>query len=298
MRLPAAATLMLGLVLAFWLVAAADTAAPAAGQATQVANLATPGPLDKITQEPYVLTWQKDPRYRGRDPFETVLHEVTGPAGKAAPKIAIPRTPGEEAAFTDKALTLVKEAEGALGDADYKAVKERIETLREMIAVKLVTQPAKDKMVLVTAQFGDLEKRYASIRARAALTEALQLAALMQGYFESGRYGEVITTEDKVHALDGDEGLRNPEVAATGAEVLKKVADLKRRAQIHVEFDKKEFKIDAVSHFPEGRSFAIVNGEVYGEGVSVEPELSVAQVDNNRVTFNFKGEEISLGLAQ
>jgi len=296
MRLSAVAALVLGLVLAFWLVAAADTAAPEAGQV--VANLTAPSPLDKITQEPYVLTWQKDPRFKGRDPFLTVLHEVTAAAGKTAPKIAIPRTPGEEMAFADKALSLIKEAEGALGDADYKAVKERIDTLREMVAIKLVTGPAQEKMAAVAVQFDELEKRYASIRARAALTEALQLAALMQGYFDSGRYGETISTEDKVHALDNEEGLRNGEVAATGAEVLKKVADLKRRAQIHVEFEKKELKIDAVSHFPAGRSFAIVNGEVYGEGVSVEPELSVAQVDNNRVTFNFKGEEISLGLAQ
>jgi hypothetical protein len=99
-------------------------------------------------------------------------------------------------------------------------------------------------------------------------------------------------------ALNNDEGLKNPEVASTGSELVEKCGELARRAGIHIEFAELELKIDAVSHFPEGKSFAIVNGEVIGEGDRVAPELSVASVQGKEVYFNYKGERIALDLTQ
>ena len=298
MKAPATVFATCAVVIAF--AAAVLGAASAPGPVGQVANVSAPGKpaLDSIVEEPYALTWQKDPSLKSRDPFETVLHAVGGDNVKRPDRIAAPRTPGEEAEFTAKALVLVQEAEGALGEADYTGVKTRLATLHEMAVIKLTTQSAKDSMTEVVAKLADLEGRYVKIRARAALTEALQVAALMQGYFESSRYGEVITASDKVAALDNDEGLRNAEVAEAGAAVASKCAELKKRSEVRLEFEKMKLKVDAVSHFPQGRSFAIVNGEVYGEGGSMAPELVVASVADNMVVFHFKGEEISLGLAQ
>ncbi len=300
MKIPAALTVATIVTLAVALSAAIAATVPTAenpGKVQVASAPATPTP-DKLVEPPYVLTWQKDPRYRGRDPFETVLHAVDAGNVRAVSRIAAPRTPGEEIAFVEKAAELVATGEAALEQGDYDAVKDALHPAGQMVAMKLVTQTAKDKMAVVSERYKTALAKYLSIRARLYLTEALQLATLMTAYFDSARYGDVIAAYEKMKLFDTEEGLRNPEVAATGSEILKKGAELATRAKIRIEFDKKELKVDAVSHFPEGRSYAIVNGEVYGEGVAMAPELAVSMVETNRVTFNYKGEQISLGLAQ
>jgi hypothetical protein len=301
MRAPIA-WVLIGTLVLFASAAAAQQPVQAEKPPVQTAKAAMPNAVVQqgkaIAEDPYMLTWEKEPRFRGRDPFETVLHTIGGPAGRTAPRLMAPRTPGEEAAFVARADAYVNEGNAALEEADYRTVKEKLEMLAEMTAMPLVTEPARVSMAEVKKAVEDLEARYSRIRARAALTEALQQAALMQAYFETGRYGEVISAEAAIKELDNEEGLRNPEVAATAADLLRKCADIKRRAEIHIEFGQKDLKVDAVSHFPGGRSFAIVNGEVYGEGGIVAAELTVATVAMNRVTFNYKGEDISLGMAE
>ncbi len=251
-----------------------------------------------IVGDAYVLTWQKDPRYRARDPFQTVLHTTDAPAGRKADVVALPRTPGEEAAFVARADACVKEAAAALDEADYSEAKSKIAAARQMAGVNLVTEPARAGMAEVKTGLADVEARYGEACARAALTRALQLAALMQAYFDGGRYGEVVSADAQLAELDTDEGLKSPEVAGTAQGVLARCAELKRRASIHLEFGQKDLKIDAVSYYPDGRSFAIVNGEVYGEGGIVMPELLVASVSSGTVAFSYKGEQISLGLSE
>ncbi len=273
-------------------------ATPQGASATTQGATAEAQTPNGITETAYALTWEKDPRYRGRDPFQTVLTTVGGPAGKAAVRISAPRTPAEEAAFVDSAESLVGEGESALGESDFKTAEERITATREMTTITLKNQDARAKMIEVSKRLATLEGEYNKVRARAALAKALQLAARMQAYFETERYGEVASTHLELENLNNDEGLMNPEVAGTATAVLAKCAELKRRAEIHMDFAKRDLRVDAVSHFPEGRSFAIINGEVYGQGMILEPELALAGVSGNEVTFDYKGERISQGLAE
>jgi len=284
-------------------VSQAPSAAPAMAAArTAKAVITSPAPAGKspesIIESSYVLTWEKDMRCRGRDPFVTVLHVVGSKQTKAVKRISPPRTPSEESVFVDKALSLVKDASAALDAGDFKACQESIALVREMTVVPLVTQTAKDKMIAVSRDLASLEDVFAKFQARAALTEALQLAARMQGYFDSGRFSEILALEADLQKLNTETGLKHAEVAATAEEILKKVAELKRRAEIHMEFQKMNCTVDAVSFFPEGRSYAIVNGEVFSEGDRMTPELAVAQVVADKVQFEFKGERIFLGLAE
>ena len=254
MKAPIAWVLIASVVLFAATAAVAQQPIQAEKPPVQTAKAAAPDAVVQqgkaISEDPYMLTWQKEPRFRGRDPFDTVLHSVGGPAGKTATKLMAPRTPGEEAAFVSRADAYVNEASAALDEADYLTVKEKLELLGQMAAMPLVTEPARVRMAEVKKALADLEDRYSKTRARAALTEALQLAALMQAYFETGRYGEVISAEAKIHALDNEEGLKNAEVAATSAGLLEKCAEIKRRAEIHIEFGQKELKVDALSHYP------------------------------------------------
>ena len=253
---------------------------------------------ESFLEPAYILTWDKEPRLRGREPFQSVLHILdSGVAGKKTGKIQLPRTPMEEVAFAERAAALLAEAQAGLGQADYKAIDEKVDTIKQMIAVPMVTQAAKDKMAVVIKQFADFNAEYSKIRARAALAEALQLAARMQAYFDSERFGEVLSAYIELQALNDEKGLGNLEVAATAADILTRCAELERRAEIRMEFAKMNLKVDAISCFPEGRSFAIINGEVTGEGALVAPELTLAAVASGKVTFDYKGEKISQGLA-
>jgi hypothetical protein len=164
--------------------------------------------------------------------------------------------------------------------------------------VELSTKTAKDRMELVLAGLKEAEERLSLMRARAALKEALEIAAKMQAYFDNDRHGEVIGLNQQLLELNDEKGLKNPEVAATGEQLVAKCEELARRANIHLEFGQMELKIDAVSHFPEGKSYAIVNGEVIGEGDKVAPELAVASVSGTDVFFDYKGERIALELTQ
>jgi len=253
---------------------------------------------ENIFEVAYLLTWERDPRFRGRDPFQTVLHGAGSQATKKAAKLVLPRTPSEELAFAEKAASCVKEAGAALSESDFKSVQGKIDEARQMVAVAMTSQAAKDRMSDVSGQLAALEQGYAKVRARAALAESLQIAARMQAYFESERYGEVVSADVALQSLNNESGLQNPEVAGTSADVLATCAEIRRRAEVHLEFAKKELKVDAVSYFPEGRSFAIVNGEVFGEGAQIAPELMLAAVAGGKVTFDFKGEKISQGLAE
>jgi hypothetical protein len=273
--------------------AVAEQAAPAAARIAGAK--AAPKSIAEVA---YLLTWDKDPRYRGRDPFTTVLHLVGGPTtAKRVERLALPRTPGEETAFADKAEAVLKEAQTALDEGDFAAAEEKIKTAREMVGVPVTTLSAKERLVALSKALAGVEDQFGKVRARAALVQALQLAARMQGYFESERFGEVIGTGDEIEKLNNENGLKNAEVAQTAAAVLEKCAELKRRAEVRMEFAKQELKVDAVSFFPEGRSFAIINGEVVGEGAVVAPELTLAAVSGGNVTFEYKGEKISQGLA-
>lgn len=266
-------------------------------QQTQVAKAQeTPSP-ESLLGDPYMLTWEKDPRFRGREPFQTVLHSVGGETRKSG-RFDLPRTPSEETAFAAKAGSYVEEALAALEESDFKLAEDRIDTASKMAAVKLVSQAAKDKMAAVLVQLAEAEKELASVRARAALKEALEFAARMQAYFDANRHGEVVALYQSILALDDEKGLKNPEVASTAAQILKKCAALDQRARIHIEFGQMELKVDAVSHYPEGKSFAIVNGEVIGEGATVAPDLTIASVEGKTVVFKYKGESIPLLLAE
>jgi len=278
-------------------VCAAIAAEQASQQAAQPTQQAAGQGTGGIVEVAYVLTWEKDPRYRARDPFLTVLHSMGGPAGVRVQRMALPRTPGEETAFAEKAAAMLEEAQAAMNESDYKAAGEKIELLREMVTVPMVTQTAKDKMATVSSALAKVEQQYGQMRARAALAEALQIAARMQAYFDTERYGEVVDADTALQALNEPAGLQNAEVAATGAEVLARCAEIKRRAVIHLEFNKKGMLVDAISYFPMGRSYAIVNGEVFEEGAELEPELTLAAVAGEAVTFKYKGEDISAGLA-
>jgi hypothetical protein len=283
-------------VVAVSAVIAAEVALPQAAAPKAPALQAKASP-DSIFEVAYLITWEKDPRFKARDPFQTVLHTVGGPAGKQASKLALPRTPSEEEAFIQKAASSVKEAEECLAGSDFKAVKERVELVRQMVAIPMTSQSAKEKMAEVSKELAAIETKYASMQARAALAEALQLAARMQAYFEDERYGDVLGSSARIQELDNESGLKSSEVALTAVEVLARCADLKRRAEIHLDFAKMDVKVDAVSFFPEGRSFAIVNAEVFGEGALIAPDLTLASVAGGKVTFDFKGEKIPQGLA-
>lgn len=279
--------------------ATAQTPAAAAGKASsQVVAKVTPMPgPESLLGEPYVLSWEKDPRYKGREPFRTVLHPVGGERRKAG-KLKLPRTPSEETAFVKKAESCMEEAAAAIEDADFALAEEQLELAGRMVEVNLSTRSAVEAMARVVAGLAETSTQLASMRARASLKQALETASKMQAYFDNGRHGEVVSLYKELEELDNEKGLRNPEVSSTATPLMAQAGELARRAEVHREFRQMEFEISAVSHFSGGRSFAIVNGEVVGEGGKVAPELALASIDGKRVTFDFKGERVSLDLAE
>ncbi len=285
-------------VLMVVLAAFATAETPAAGTApSQVAKATTtPGP-ESLLGEPYILSWERDARYRGREPFRTVLHPVGGERRKAG-KLKLPRTPSEETAFVKKAQSCVEEAAAAVEEADFALAEEKLELAKRMAEVNLSTKSAVEAMATVVAGLAETSIQLDSMRARASLKQALETAAKMQAYFDNDRHGEVVSLFKELSELDDEKGLRNPEVSSTATPLMAAAGELARRAEVHIEFAQMEFDISAVSHFPGGRSFAIVNGEVIGEGGAVAPELALASVDGKRVTFDFKGERVSLDLAE
>lgn len=273
----------------------AQQAASAPAVETAKAQM-TPTP-ESLLDEPYMLTWEKDHRIKGREPFTTVLN-FTGSETRTANTFDLPRTPSEETAFVIKAESYVEEAVAALGEADFKLAEERLETVGKMVSVPLVSQSAQDKLKAVAVALGEATGLLSSMRARAALKEALELAGRMQAYFDNNRFGEVVGIHKQVLELNDEKGLQNPEVVSTAGMLLAKCDELSRRAAIHLEFEQMELTIDAVSHFPLGKSYAIVNGEVIGEGGNVAPELTVASVAGDKVIFDYRGERIALELAE
>lgn len=296
MRVLAGILVALGLVVCGAAAFAAGSP-PSKAVPVETAKATTGVTPESILGEPYMLTWDKDVRFKGRRPFQTVLHSMDGQARKVE-KFSRPRTPSQETAFIIKAESYVEEASDALDNGDFNLAKERIATVTRMAAVDLITQSAKDRMAAVAADLAKVQKRFSAMRARAALGQALKLAGRMQAYFDNDRYGEVVSLYQDIQQLDNEEGLKNPEVAGTAAALLDKCAALSRRAQLHLDFSQMKLKVDAVSCFPEGKSFAIISGEVIGEGGTVAPDLTVSCVTGRRVTFDFKGEKIALELEQ
>jgi len=280
------------------------TAAAAAGTAgtdgtaapQQTASVEQKDPAE-ILGDPYTLTWEKDPRYQGRDPFDTVLHFVGGEKRRVH-SIDVPRTPSEESAFVTTAASLIDETDAALEVGDFEAAAAAVETLRKMQEIELVTGSARERMLALAESINEVEGRLDTLRARAALKKALEIASKMSAYFETERYGEVVGLYKQLEALNDEDHLKDPEVAETAGKVIEKCAELDRRARVHIEFSEMEISIDAVSDYPEGRSFAIVNGEVTGEGESCAGDLRIASVEGKEVIFDYKGERIGLELSE
>lgn len=293
MKLPAAIAISAAICVTAY---AAPVEQPAAKASRGIAKAVNAPMLDL----PYVLTWEKDPGLKSRDPFNTVLRfqDDSAPARRIAESVAEPRTPAEEEEFAAKAGSLVAEARSALAESDYKGAGDRIKSLDAMVSVPLVTDSARQALAAAAKEYAAVKAEFAKVRARAALTDALRIAARMQAYFDDGRYGDVVAAGVELEALNTDEGLKSVEVAPTAGEILARCDGLRKRAEVHMEFSKKEFSIDAVSHFPDGRSFAIVNGEVVGVGDAVESETTLASIEGSKVTFGYKGERISVGLSE
>ena len=167
-------------VLMVVLAAFATAETPAAGTApSQVAKATTtPGP-ESLLGEPYILSWERDARYRGREPFRTVLHPVGGERRKAG-KLKLPRTPSEETAFVKKAQSCVEEAAAAVEEADFALAEEKLELAKRMAEVNLSTKSAVEAMATVVAGLAETSIQLDSMRARASLKQALETAATMR----------------------------------------------------------------------------------------------------------------------
>jgi tetratricopeptide (TPR) repeat protein len=137
-----------------------------------------------------------------------------------------------------------------------------------------------------------LEEQIANIRLRFYYNQALGQLKKMKEHFQENEYQQVKLVFEEIKKLAVEMERTNPRFKPVASRVLEAGQAWITRTEIREEFDQKKPSIQGIIISPSEKK-AIINNRIFNQGEEFDSFL-VQRVENNRVTFRYKGEEIPL----
>ncbi|MBI4583629.1 MAG: hypothetical protein HY717_06375 [Planctomycetes bacterium] len=187
----------------------------------------------------------------------------------------------------DRVLWYIK-----LEDED-KAMDSFIQLQKVIEKKELVTIPklASDFQLLVN-RMESLEVQIEGIRLKFYYTQALAQLKRMKDAFYETEYGKVESIYQEVQKLAKEMERTNKRYQTVADQILKAATVWVEKTRIRKEFETNKPKIQGII-ISDATKKAIINNQIINQGEQVG-EFMVQKVENNRITFRYKGEEIPL----
>ncbi len=174
---------------------------------------------------------------------------------------------------------------------ENKAMGSYVE-LKKMIEKKdLLTIPGiVREFEYLIGKMPDVEVQIEGIRLKFYYRQAQEKLQSIKDVFSDGNYDQVARIHTEVSALAQEMRKTNAAYEPVAKRVLEVSARWAQRATIRREFEGMRPKIQGIIMAPDGNR-TVLNDAVVEEGGYLE-ELRVVRIENNKVTFRYKGEEI------
>ena len=126
-------------------------------------------------------------------------------------------------------------------------------------------------------------------------TQAELILESMEKLLERNQYKKVLQHADEIEKFVLSIEEPGPSLGPQLGDLMRRSLEFRRRAVARQEFEEMSIVISGIAWSPDLRA-AIINGKTYAPGDLVADELTILTIDENLVTFVFKGEQISKGL--
>ncbi len=172
----------------------------------------------------------------------------------------------------------------------YRELNQEIPSARNDISIPELQERLKLEVI---APWNDIQKRMDELdKGNPALTRAQvqEWYDKITKFFDERKWDDV---EAEVRAFK-DASKQGQHVAQDARELVVKIEDLRRRARVIQNFEKRNIKISTILYSPDGQSVAVINSKQMVEGDSLDTEglIIVLEIGENYVIFETEGVEI------
>ena len=187
----------------------------------------------------------------------------------------------------DRVLWFIKLEDEKKAMENYIQLRGYIEQIERVSIPKI-----KNDFRLLIARMESLEAQIEGIRLRFYYNQALAQLELMEEAFNEAEYARVKVIFEEVKKLAKEMERTNVRYRPVAERVANAGQVWIRRTQIHEDFNANRPVIQGIILAPATKK-AIINDRIFEQGDRFD-ELLVQKVENNRITFRYKGEEIPL----
>ena len=172
----------------------------------------------------------------------------------------------------------------------YRELNQEIPLARNDISIPEL----QERLTLeVISPWNDIQKRMDELdKGNPALTreQVKEWFDKITKFFDERKWEDV---EAEVRAFK-DASKQGEHVATDARELVVKIEDLRRRARVIQNFEKRNIKISTILFSPHGQSVAVINSKQMVEGDSLDTEglIIVLEIGENYVIFETEGVEI------
>ncbi|MHC4133823.1 MAG: type 4a pilus biogenesis protein PilO [Planctomycetota bacterium] len=172
----------------------------------------------------------------------------------------------------------------------YRELNEEIPSARNDISIPELQERLKLEVI---APWNDIQKRMDELdKGNPALTrvQVQEWQDKVMKFFDERKWEDV---EAEVRAFK-DASKQGQHVAADARDLVVRIEDLRRRAGVIQNFEKRNIKISTILFSPDGQSVAVINGKQMVEEDSLDTEglIIVMEIGENYVIFETEGVEI------
>jgi uncharacterized protein YheU (UPF0270 family) len=172
----------------------------------------------------------------------------------------------------------------------YRELNQEIPSARNDISIPELQERLKLEVI---APWNDIQKRMDELdKGNPALTRAQvqEWYDKITKFFDERKWEDV---QAEVRAFK-DASKQGQHVATDARELVARIDDLRRRARVIQNFEKRNIKISTILFSPGGQSVAVINGKQMVEGDSLDTEglIIVMEIGENYAIFETEGVEI------
>ena len=176
---------------------------------------------------------------------------------------------------------------------EEKAIENYIQLRGYLEQVERVSIPKiKNDFRLLLARMESLEAQIEGIRLRFYYNQALAQLQLIKEAFHEAEYTRVKTLFEEVKKLAKEMERTNVRYSSVAERVVNAGEVWIRRTQVREDFNANRPMVQGIILAADAKK-AIINDRIFKQGDRFD-EFLVQKVENNRVTFRYKGEEIPL----
>lgn len=250
-----------------------------------------------LALEQYTITSTNDPMtnpFPRRGPFGGVGTEIGDIIDPETGGEGGPKTPDEQKELYLDARKAYDKVLWYIKLEDDKRAMQNYNSLREFFTqVDSITIPRiRNDFQQLQSRMDQLEASIESIRLKYYYDTALGHLQTMKQAFYDTEYGQVKRIFGRVKKLAQDMEETNDQYKPVADQILRAGNVWIERTRVRQEFENSKPNIQGVIISPDTKQ-ALINGRIINQGEHFG-EFKVQKVENNRITFRYKGEEIPL----